>query len=165
MFYEVNQNNSGGYFVVNDYLCHRLFIEADSYADAKLKAEEFGCYWNGVTENIDCPCCGDRWFSIDEVDLEELKEYFILDHTSKKSWWKKVGSYRVIEPPKLKTGPGFKYYCGKVSFSTIEEYAQYLANNFAWTIPDCRIFYKDGTIKEIYQGGVNNEKTEKTDRS
>ncbi len=29
MFYLFNQNNSGGAFIVNDKVCHRLFIEAD----------------------------------------------------------------------------------------------------------------------------------------
>lgn len=36
------------------------------------------------------------------------------------------------------------------TFHTIEEYAQYLANKYGWTKPDCRIFYKDGTVKEIF---------------
>ena len=29
MFYEFDQNNSGGHFTVNDKVCHRLFIEAE----------------------------------------------------------------------------------------------------------------------------------------
>lgn len=29
MFYLFSQNNSGGSFIVNDKVCHRLFIEAD----------------------------------------------------------------------------------------------------------------------------------------
>ena len=61
MFYEFNQNNSGGHFVVNDSLCNRLFIEAADKYEAISKAEELGCYWDGVAEGIDYPCCGDRW--------------------------------------------------------------------------------------------------------
>lgn len=61
MFYGFNQNNSGGHFVVDDSLCHRLFIEADDKDEAISKAEELGCYWDGVDKGIDCPCCGDRW--------------------------------------------------------------------------------------------------------
>jgi hypothetical protein len=37
----------------------------------------------------------------------------------------------------------------KIIFSTIEIYAQYLADKYGWTNPDCRIFYKDGRIIEI----------------
>ncbi|MGG0794754.1 hypothetical protein ABE137_12210 [Brevibacillus laterosporus] len=28
-FYDFSQNNSGGSFMINDKICHRLFIEAD----------------------------------------------------------------------------------------------------------------------------------------
>nr|DAQ95528.1 MAG TPA: hypothetical protein [Caudoviricetes sp.] len=34
MFYLFNQNNSGGSFIVNDKVCHRLFIEADDGREA-----------------------------------------------------------------------------------------------------------------------------------
>lgn len=36
------------------------------------------------------------------------------------------------------------------SFETVEEYAQYLADRYGWTSPDARLYYKDGTVKEIY---------------
>lgn len=73
MFYEFQQNNSGGVFVVNDVLCHRLFIEANNADEAIHKAEELGCYWNGVEEGKDCPCCGDRWsrYFVEPVPLEK----------------------------------------------------------------------------------------------
>lgn len=38
-WYCFNQMNSGGYFVVNNKVCHRLFIEAESFDDAVEKAE------------------------------------------------------------------------------------------------------------------------------
>lgn len=112
MFYEFSQNNSGGSFDVTDTLCHRLFIEADSESEAIEKAEELGCYWDGVVKGIDCPCCGDRWYrNPDEV--EEVR-------------------------------------FGNIRFSNIEEYAQYLANNYGgWTTPEARIFYADGKVVEI----------------
>ena len=44
MFYLFDQNNSGGSFVLNDKLCHRLFIEADSAEEAVSIAENLGCY-------------------------------------------------------------------------------------------------------------------------
>lgn len=40
---------------------------------------------------------------------------------------------------------------GDKTFTTVEEYAQYLANHYGWTTPDARIFYKDGNIKEIFK--------------
>lgn len=117
MFYKVEQNNSGGFFDVDDKVCHRLFIEADSLAEARIKAEELGCYWNGVAQGIDCECCGDRWYGVYEVNFDELKTYRVRG--------------------------------GVRSFSDIEEYAQYLADTYGWTCPDARIYYKDGTVKEI----------------
>jgi hypothetical protein len=44
---------------------------------------------------------------------------------------------------------------GKSTLSNIEEYAQYMADNYGWTTPDCRIFYKDGTVKEIFTNKEN----------
>ena len=60
-FYIFRQINSHGYFVVDDYVCARVVIEADSREEAIEKAESIGLYWDGVKKNIDCPCCGDRW--------------------------------------------------------------------------------------------------------
>ena len=73
MFYEFDQNNSGGVFITDNNLCHRLYIEADSIDEAISKAEELGCYWDGVTKGLDCPCCGDRWYQPYE-SLDFLKE-------------------------------------------------------------------------------------------
>jgi len=113
-FYGFTQNNSGGSFVENESLCHRLFIEAESLGEAIDKAEELGCYWGGVEAGIDCPCCGDRW------------DTYCIEYTFP-----------------------FKF-SSKVTFNTIEEAAQYLANNYiSWTKPDGRIFYLDGSVKEI----------------
>ena len=56
MFYLFNQYNSGGYFIVNDKACHRLFIEADDGEEALRIAESLGCYWDGVNKGLDCSC-------------------------------------------------------------------------------------------------------------
>jgi len=75
MYWEFNQNNSGGRFVVNDKLCHRVIVEAHSFEQAVEKAEELGCYWQGVSQGIDCPCCGDRWSKWEnKVKAETLEE-------------------------------------------------------------------------------------------
>jgi hypothetical protein len=80
MFYEFNQNNSGGRFVVNKKLCQRVIIEADTSLDAVHIAEGLGMYWNGVEKGIDCSCCGDRWcddmtYALKTIDDKRL-QYF-----------------------------------------------------------------------------------------
>lgn len=152
MFYEFNQNNSGGYFVENDTLCHRLFIEEDSLNEAISKAEDLGCYWDGVASGIDCPCCGDRWYEPwnDEGEIFP-KELEVSDWSSLKNWNKKYGKYEIVEEPTRKSGYfGDSYYEGKIKIDNIEDYAQYLADNYGWTTPDIRIYYKDGNVKEIF---------------
>lgn len=37
MFYRLDQNNSGGYFLENDEVRQFIFVESDSYDDAKQK--------------------------------------------------------------------------------------------------------------------------------
>lgn len=147
MFYEFNQNNSGGYFVEDDTLCHRLFIEADNVKEAVNKAEELGCYWNGVASGIDCSCCGDRWHEPWDDEGEVFpKELEVSDWSSLDNWNKKYGKYEVIEKPIRESS----YFEGKIKIDNIEDYAQCLADNYGWTIPDIRIYYKDGNVKEIF---------------
>lgn len=62
-WYQFDQNNSGGSFIVDSNVCHRLFIQAEDADSANQKAEDLGCYWNGVDDDRDCECCGDRWYS------------------------------------------------------------------------------------------------------
>ena len=61
MFYHFNQNNSGGWYHNNKDLCHHVIIEAENAAEANELAESIGIYFNGVEDNLDCSCCGDRW--------------------------------------------------------------------------------------------------------
>lgn len=61
-WYEFTQNNSGGNFLVNEKVCHRLFIEAEDIKHASQIAESLGVYFNGVNDGTDCECCGDRWY-------------------------------------------------------------------------------------------------------
>ena len=62
MFYEFNQNNSGGHFTRNDSVDHYVIVEATDWADANQRAENIGIYFCGVRDGIDCECCGDRWY-------------------------------------------------------------------------------------------------------
>jgi hypothetical protein len=80
-FYEYTQNNSGGSFIENEKLTHRLMIEAETCTEADEIAEDMGVYFNGCEDGDDCPCCGDRWYSGDlvEVDRDWIKEKGIND--------------------------------------------------------------------------------------
>lgn len=88
MFYEYDQNNSGGGFDVNDNVTYHVIIEADSADEANRKAEEIGIYFDDDYD-IDCECCGTRWSrawtdgdetpSIHGKPVEEYNEYFAND--------------------------------------------------------------------------------------
>lgn len=62
-FYTYRQNNSGGEFKQNKNLDLFVIVEAHSAAHADLLAQDIGIYFDGVHDGLDCPCCGDRWYS------------------------------------------------------------------------------------------------------
>lgn len=71
-FYEWTQNNTYGHFEVDENISHRVVIEADSYEQAEDKAFDFGIYYNGVEDQMDCDCCGDRWYDGRELTDRSL---------------------------------------------------------------------------------------------
>jgi hypothetical protein len=169
-FYELSQNNTGGSFAVDSKLCHRLFIEAESEKAALEIAEGLGCYWNGVDDGMDCSCCGDRWYkSADEVDLEKMNTkwngYEISEWLGKsknthdedaiiqnlKAQY--PDSVWLVEPM-LENKYGSTRVVGKIRLDSVEQYAQIMANLYGWTKPDCRIFYANGGVKEIFRPEV-----------
>jgi hypothetical protein len=148
-FYEYSQNNSGGSFDVDNDLCHRLLIEADSAKQADVLAEGLGCYWNGVDAGMDCECCGDRWYhQWGDEGLTFPYPYGTFPKTEAEAIAEVYGVR--IEPTKRKT---YGNRDTDIIFDTVEQYAQYMADRYGWTKPDVRIFYKDGTRKEIYTDG------------
>lgn len=62
-FYRFRQNNSGGVFDIDDQrgIGPIVFIEADNALEADDRAENKGIYFDGVENEQDCECCGDRW--------------------------------------------------------------------------------------------------------
>ena len=56
----------------------------------------------------------------------------------------------MIKEPEFKTEYSTKSYVCKIRFNNIEEYAQYMAEEYGWTIPDARIYYYNGNVKEIF---------------
>ena len=67
--YLFDQNNSGGGWVIDDNLDQFVAIEAADEASALTAAEAMGIYLNGVEKDVDCECCGDRWFGPAEVKI------------------------------------------------------------------------------------------------
>jgi len=161
-WFEFKQNNSGGRFIVNDKVCNKLLIEAVSFNEAVRKAEELGCYWDGVSKGIDCSCCGDRWSKYDNkpVNIEKYKTEgygvsiygsILSDH--KTEWNRKYGKYETIKNPTFRKGYSTNavVYSGSIKFNNIEEYAQFMADEYGWTVPDIRIYYHNGSVKEIFR--------------
>ena len=141
-FYEFNQNNTGGSFATDSELCHRLLIEANSEDEAIFKAESMGVYFNGVENDMDCPCCGDRWYFPSEVEFP----YAYGSMTEKEA----ISASEMYGAEVVEAKRGWKDRNKDVVFSTPESYAQYLADNHGWTSPDVRIFRSDGSVVEIF---------------
>lgn len=72
-WYKFRQNNSYGEFKIDDDkgLGPTVFIEAFSINHACNVAESLGIYFDGVSNDIDCPCCGDRWSRPLESDASD----------------------------------------------------------------------------------------------
>lgn len=66
MWYEFRQNNSGGSFRVDgeNGLSTHVILEADDAEDANERAQRLGIYFDGVRNDLDCSCCGDRWCEV-----------------------------------------------------------------------------------------------------
>jgi|SRR5690625_1862442 len=67
-FYTYDQNNSGGYFIVNEDVDGYVIIEAES----KLEADDI---LSGIVEDYSdyCDCCGERWGEhIDESESPSI---------------------------------------------------------------------------------------------
>lgn len=149
-FYEFTQNNSGGSFVTDENLCHRLFIEAETHEIATEKAEEMGVYFDGCERGLDCPCCGDRWnnYFTEPIDLTGYTTTGIKATASDMEKWKeRYSRFETIKPPKK----GEYVIEGVIKIKNVEDYAQYLAFQYGHTIPDARIFYANGETKEIFK--------------
>jgi len=157
-WYCFRQNNTGGFFITDDKVCHKIYIEAESFKEAVEKAEELGCYWNGVSSGHDCPCCGDRWnkWNDDSMDFNEIQnktfEADVFDDyysDTVEKWNEMYGEFEIVEQPKFVTKWG-KRYIGKIKIHTLEQYVQYEANKYGWTTPDARLYYANGNVIEIF---------------
>lgn len=166
-FYIFKQTNSAGYFVVDDNVCNRVVIEAIDEEHAK----------NIISPMIknqcnECSCCADRWQidCPDIIDLDYIKKvgyevdkYCLtgdleVKDSIEKEWFKYYGKYPILKSPSWIPANfvSLNLFKGSIYFRTIEEFCQFLANEFDWvrTTPDTRIHYLDGTKKEIFADGT-----------
>ena len=75
-FYTFRQNNSGGMFGLPAI---NVLVEADSANEANDIAELHGVYFDDDYE-VDCECCGQRWYRATEWDAcEEPGEPYAWD--------------------------------------------------------------------------------------
>jgi len=138
-YYEYTQNNSGGNFVVNKELDHRVFIKAKNEKEANKKAEKLGIYFNGCHDGVDCSCCGDRWCSpskivlpyrygtFDKTDVEYLAKKYKLNY--------KKTTFKFLYEGK----PDPNRY--DLIFKTIKSYAKFLKDKYGFTKRDYIIHY------------------------
>ena len=64
LYYEFNQNNSGGRYKLNENTAEAVIIAARDAKEANSRAEDIGIYFDGCSKGYDCDCCGDRWYEI-----------------------------------------------------------------------------------------------------
>lgn len=158
--YMYDQNNSGGSFVVDLNLSHRVVIEATSETEAEEIALDLGIYFDGCNEGTDCPCCGDRWYNSPD-DLEEFMSQYgvgcdrvypvgFWDHEKdvEKRWQEVFGMHHIVKEPEWsETSWGSKKYEGSIQFKSVDDYLQFMADEYGWETPDIIVHYKDGSKK------------------
>lgn len=152
-FYEFTQNNSGGYFDVDENVSHRVIIEAETEEEAEEK-------FRPMIENQSgsCECCGERWWvSAEEVELERYKTdgysaTFYTHYKDYKERWKKLfGMFTRKSKPKIIKQKWGEEFGTLVYLQNIEEYCQFMANRYMFnTSPDSIIHYKNGKIEKIF---------------
>lgn len=77
-FYTFNQNNTGGTFSFRPdaKISHYVIIEASSADEANSRAEDIGLYFDGCDSDIDCSCCGDRWYPVYMDEASDVPEVY-----------------------------------------------------------------------------------------
>ena len=102
LFFTFNQNNSGGRFEVDleKGISHYVIIEAVNAKQANSKAGDIGIYFEGCEGGLDCSCCGDRWYSLDDDDgKKEPSIYGTNVYEYKNSFWSSTACIHRINKP------------------------------------------------------------------
>lgn len=95
--YLYSQNNSGGYDIENRDVACSVYIQGKDAAQANAIAENIGIYFDGVEAEIDCECCGDRWymaFSGDDMQQDEFLSSLVYDVS--RSYGKKQNPIAIV---------------------------------------------------------------------
>ncbi len=104
-WYHITQNNSGGSF---DYdavrgITHHMVIEATDWQHANSRALGLGLYHNGVENDRDCECCGDRWYPLHDRDKGDTEPMVYGKPVAKPSKqfikWLKKGEFNIFVHP------------------------------------------------------------------
>lgn len=93
-FYTYDQNNSGGSFTVDEKagICIIVVIEAADADHANARAEDIGLYFDGCDKGMDCDCCGDRWYKVDNRDAKIVPSLYDtpIDEYTKEFFYKRA---------------------------------------------------------------------------
>ena len=74
-YFKFSQNNSFGHYNGTPL----VFIQADNAKAANAIAQDNGIYFNGVADGIDCDCCGDRWYPVQDDDALDVPTGYVAD--------------------------------------------------------------------------------------
>lgn len=90
MFYLYDQNNSGGFFIIDEPagIGPKVWVEANTAHEANDRAKTIGIYFNGCDSGEDCECCGDRWWPAWED--EDGSDSIFIDHDWHFNWHDRV---------------------------------------------------------------------------
>lgn len=146
-WYKYTQNNSGGYYDVNDKVSKWVFIERELESQADEFFSRLTC-----DASPDCACCGARWYGLDD-ELEFPFVEFVDVYTYKpdyKQEWERLYANLTKVGNEIKDSK-FKYYGYKVQFNTASEYARYLKNRWGEHSGkhDCVLHYNEGHIEYV----------------
>jgi hypothetical protein len=93
MYFHYSQNNSGGSFDFDEKagITHHVVVYGKDAKEANRKAEDIGLYWDGCYNDMDCSCCGDRWYPCDDSEGTKTPTVYgesVSKHTNISAWMK-----------------------------------------------------------------------------
>ena len=90
-FYTYHQNNSGGSWDVDKAagIGSYVIVEAASAAKADGIAKAIGLYFDSVENDVDCDCCGDRWYEQwgEGSEIPQIHGEDVSGGTYLNEWW------------------------------------------------------------------------------
>ena len=148
MFYTFHQNNSFGAWDGPLQIC----IEADSAKEANQIAEaETVIYFNGVIDDRDCDCCGDRWSPVYDDDGHSIPKSYGEPAEASEDFlivYKKKEEKTVqIKKPTFETPTKEEWISDVVDQKTTESFE-------VWKKQKIRIIKKSYWVNEVNSGNT-----------